>query len=552
MAIPKSIRWRLPLSYASIALLATIALGAVLVTTLRGYYALREHDNLQNNAQLISDIVGRMYERGVSQEDINQQINTFAIMSQARVQLYNPAQQLLIDSGNPTDKRFIVWNVNREQATGIQTTFYGDNQVNLSVTGAALAQSPTFLRSLDAVITAISRALGISGLTRPLLLVGSTSAISTVPAINPYPGEMFPNERFDFMVSGSPFGMTLRRDMSVTTRSSQAVMVPLFGAGEKMIGQVEVSNGPAYGTEIIEGMTSALIVAGAVAVVLAAGVGWFISRSMTAPLLALTAATTEMAQGQLSARVSLDRPDEFGVLAHSFDEMAQRVEATVSALRRFVADAAHQIHTPLTAVHADLELAASEPDRGRQQMFIERARAQLKRLEALTNDLLDLSRLEAHDVDEARTTVDLAALVREISETFASRAEQAGIAFNVEISQPSIKAQVNETQFRHAIANLLDNAIKFTPENGTITVGVRRDGDQVELWVNDTGIGISSEDLPQLFDRFHRGRNAAAYPGSGLGLAIIKAIVEGHHGEIRVRSRAGDGTHFALRVPTGA
>jgi signal transduction histidine kinase len=111
---------------------------------------------------------------------------------------------------------------------------------------------------------------------------------------------------------------------------------------------------------------------------------------------------------------------------------------------------------------------------------------------------------------------------------------------------------VNEIHFRHAIGNRLDNAIKFTPENGTITVGVRRDGDQVEISVNDTGIGIASEDLPNLFNRFHRGRNAAAYPGSGLGLAIIKAIVDGHNGEICVHSHAGDGTHFALRVPAGA
>src|SRR5262249_10130288 len=150
---------------------------------------------------------------------------------------------------------------------------------------------------------------------------------------------------------------------------------------------------------------------------------------------------------------------------------------------RFVADAAHQIHTPLTAVYADLELAASEPDDSRRQMFIERALTQLKRLEALTNDLLDLSRLEARAVDDRRTTINLVLLVHEISEAFASRAEQAGIAFNVETSQPSITAQVNEIQFRHAIGNLLDNAIKFTPENGTITVSVKRDGDQVELCV---------------------------------------------------------------------
>jgi signal transduction histidine kinase len=177
---------------------------------------------------------------------------------------------------------------------------------------------------------------------------------------------------------------------------------------------------------------------------------------------------------------------------------------------------------------------------------------QLKRLEALTNDLLDLSRLEAHAVDEHRKLVDLVALVREISEAFASRAEQAGISFSVEAPDQPVRALVNETQFRHAISNLLDNAIKFTPENGSITVSVRRDGDQVELSVNDTGIGIAAEDLPQLFNRFHRGRNAAPYPGSGLGLAIIKAIIDGHHGQINVESSETDGTRFALRVPAGA
>jgi two-component system OmpR family sensor kinase len=353
-------------------------------------------------------------------------------------------------------------------------------------------------------------------------------------------------------MAGSPFGVGLRRDVSDTVHSTESVQMPIHDDKSNVIGLLELSNGPAYGTEIIEGMTWVLIGAGAVAVILAAVVGWFMSSTMTAPLLLLTDATTQMAQGELSTRVALKRDDEFGVLAHSFDEMAQRVEATVTALSRFVADAAHQIHTPLTAVHADLELAASEPDEARQQMFIERAMIQLKRLEALTNDLLDLSRLEARVVDEKRTMVDLVLLVREISEAFASRAEQAGIAFNLEMSQPCILAPINEIQFRHAISNLLDNAIKFTPENGTITVAVRRDGDQVELCVNDTGIGISAEDLPQLFSRFHRGRNAAAYPGSGLGLAIIKAIIDGHHGQICVESTAGNGTHFALRVPAGA
>ncbi len=521
--LPKSIRWRLPLSYASIALLATIALGAVLLTTLRGYYAMREHDNLQNNATLISDVVSRMYDRDLPQPLIGSVINAAGFVTQSRVQLYDPQNNLIADSGNPFEKRVIALNAD----------------------GAPPDASAIFINGLPDAHYITQPGADSDSTSGGFWIAGqqSDSSSETAPA---------PPNPYMFSVSGSPYGVGLRREFSADSHSDQSVQLPVYDANQTLLGSITVSNGPAYGTEIIDGMTWALIGAGAAAVVLAAVVGWFMSRTITAPLLVLSRATAQMANGELSTRISTNRADEFGVLAHSFDEMAQRVEATVIALRRFVADAAHQIHTPLTAVHADLELAASEPDHERQQMFIERAFAQLKRIEALTNDLLDLSRLEAHAVDDRRALVDLVALVSELSEQFASRAEQAGINFNVDASDQPVRATINETQFRHAIGNLLDNAIKFTPENGTITVGVRRDGDQAELWVNDTGIGISEEDLPQLFNRFHRGRNAAAYPGSGLGLAIIKAIVEGHHGEISVRSKAGDGTHFEVRVPAGA
>ena len=581
--LPKSIRWRLPLSYASIALLAALALGVVLLTTLRSYYGMIEHEKMVDNAQFISDTVGRMYAQERPQDTINAQMNTLSFVSQVRIRLYDPKNNLLIDTGNPFDKQVV--SINYPGAPpGASALFFSrtemlpqsqDSSTSGDVPNGYWVYRTTKVDSTRSLSEAIqvmpaqpaeADAQGnwvfvtaepganpdIYGLT------GGTSVSRPVDGQTPTAGDGHelpsqpPVDQLAIALSGSPFGVGLRRQVSYSAHSGESVEVPIHDDKAGMLGLVEVSNGPAYGTEIIEGMTWVLVGAGAVAVLLAAAVGWFISRTMTAPLLLLTTATTQMAKGELSTRADLKRDDEFGVLAHSFDEMAQRVEATVIALRRFVADAAHQIHTPLTAVHADLELAASEPDDARRQLFIERALFQLKRLEMLTNDLLDLSRLEARAVDDRRTLVDLVLLVSEISEAFASRAEQAGIAFNLETSQPSIVAQINEIQFRHAIGNLLDNAIKFTPENGTITVSVRRDGDQVELCVNDTGIGISAEDLPQLFSRFHRGRNAAAYPGSGLGLAIIKAIIDGHHGQISVASSAGNGTHFALRVPSGA
>jgi signal transduction histidine kinase len=584
--LPKSIRWRLPLSYASIALVAALALGVVLITTLRGYYGMIEHEKMVDNAQFISDIVGRMYAQASPQDTINSQVNGLSFVSQVRIKLYDPKNNLITDTGNPFDKQFIA--LNYPGAPPGASALFAFSNISMTVPAKDMQGGDTAIQTapLEAapsengpkgvwvITTAQPDETGRSGSAsggeysgqlvqrvegnpdviwrfqtpEPDAIVAGVGG-ATAGQIVTRPAEA---DQFAVSLASSPFGVGLRREVSSTVHSAESVEVPIYDDKAGMVGLVEVSNGPAYGTEIIEGMTWVLVGAGAVAVLIAAAVGWFISRTMTAPLLLLTAATAQMANGELSTRADFKRNDEFGVLAHSFDEMAQRVEATVMALRRFVADAAHQIHTPLTAVHADLELAASEPDDSRRQMFIERALFQLKRLEALTNDLLDLSRLEAHVVDERRTMVDLVQLVSEISEAFASRAEQVGIAFNLETSQPSIVAQINEFQFRHAIGNLLDNAIKFTPENGTITVAVRRDGDQVELCVNDTGIGISAEDLPQIFSRFHRGRNAAAYPGSGLGLAIIKAIIDGHHGQIRVESTAGNGTHFALRVPAGA
>ncbi|MCC6803721.1 MAG: HAMP domain-containing histidine kinase [Anaerolineae bacterium] len=522
--LPKSIRWRLPLTYAGIALLASIVLGAVLLTTLRGYYTMRERENLYGNAQLISEMVARSRARGSSDAVIAWQINTLSFISQARIQLFDEQGVSLVDSGNPAEKQVIT----------LEAGALPPDAETIYFSGTPLLAQPE--------IRDLAQRFWVTRADQDNLLMQPASPVtagSDAPAT------------FSVAVAGTPFGIGLRRELNLNRRSDESVMVSVHDRDNNLMGSVEVSNGPAYGTEIIDGMTSALVIAGAVAVVLAAGAGWVISRAMTQPLLILTRATARMAEGQLSTRVALTRSDEFGTLAHSFDEMAQRVEATVVALRRFVADAAHQIHTPLTAVHADLELAASEPDESRQEMFIQRAMTQLKRLEALTNDLLDLSRLEAHIGDNHRAVVDLVLLVREISESFASRAEQAGIAFNIEAPDEPIRALVNETQFRHAIGNLLDNAIKFTPENGMITVCVRRVGESVELTVNDTGIGIAAEDLSQLFNRFHRGRNAAPYPGSGLGLAIIKAIIDGHHGQISVESSAGRGTQFALRIPAG-
>jgi signal transduction histidine kinase len=175
----------------------------------------------------------------------------------------------------------------------------------------------------------------------------------------------------------------------------------------------------------------------------------------------------------------------------------------------------------------------------------------LRRLEVMTSGLLDLSRIEAGGNRDERIPVDLVALISEVSELYASRAEQAGLVFQTDTPSEKTIAAVSEAQIRRVVGNLLDNAIKFTPENGIIRIGLCQEDKTIRLWVHDTGIGIPSDELPHLFSRFRRARNASAYPGSGLGLAIIKAIIEGHGGNVMVESST-QGTRFLLNIPVVA
>jgi signal transduction histidine kinase len=227
--------------------------------------------------------------------------------------------------------------------------------------------------------------------------------------------------------------------------------------------------------------------------------------------------------------------------------MADRVQGTIVALQRFVSDAAHEIHTPLTALRTNLELARQD-DPAAATEHLEEAQAQVQRLEALAAGLLDLSRLESGALERSFSPVSLVPLLEEVGEPYASQAEQAGLAFDLSLPKAPLMVQGDEQQLRRLLANLLDNAIKFTPEGGSVRLGLRREGDVAVCWVEDSGIGIPKPDLPHVFQRFHRGQNATGYPGSGLGLAIVKAIVDRHGGQIQVES-SEEGTSFTVRIP---
>jgi signal transduction histidine kinase len=294
---------------------------------------------------------------------------------------------------------------------------------------------------------------------------------------------------------------------------------------------------------VLQSVTKGWILAGSIAVLLAAGIGWFISNRLTAPLIALTHSTQSMASGDLSTRNTIQRNDELGILAQSFNRMAEQIENNFTTLKRFVADAAHEIHTPITALRTNLELSVEKSPTPQSKQALN----QVMQLEHLTNDLLDLSQIEGA-IQADFKALDVNTLLIQISEIYASRAEQADLDFQLALPEQPICIEANPSQIERVVSNLLDNAIKFTPQGGTIHVELQPNAKNVYLSVRDTGIGIPPDDQPLLFERFKRGRNVSNYAGSGLGLAIVKAIVDSHSGSVQAESDTG-GTCIKVALP---
>jgi signal transduction histidine kinase len=564
--LPASIRWRLPLSYAAIALLVTLALGVILLTSLRRYYHQQELDYLTNNAKAISTRLVPLFEIELPPEVLRSQVDSLAFLSQSRIRLLDTNKQLLADSGPPQQREVAAFSFEKE----INVEFGQDPWTQVLTQTMSISDSQRNYISFIA-IQAIDQAgeseeddgpaeppeVGLPLLSEDLivnkkvLITESGEANSDRFLIWRQEGmPEFPLFVSHFPTVGTPYGFEFGTEQLGEAQRSDQVVSHSFYRDGMLLGYLELSEGPAYGRQVLWSVAWSWAMAGVIAVLLAMLVGWRISRRISAPLLALTEVTSQMATGNLSVRADTSQRDEVGMLAQRFNEMADQVEETVVALRRFVADAAHELHTPLTALRTNLELAASHEDNEPVLRLINRAAGQMARLETLTNDLLDLSRLETKSVEVEYSPLHLNDVLARVSELYASQAEQGGQSFSLHLSPEPCHVRGNEPQLQRAVSNLLDNALKFTPKGGAIAVGLRPlpAEDQVELWVKDEGIGIPVDEAPQLFSRFHRGRNATRYPGSGLGLAIVKAIVESHGGQVTVQS-CSRGAYFTIRLP---
>ena len=519
-----SIRRQLPISYGILALLTATSLGAVLLFVLRGYYTRLEQLYLEQNATAVATLIEPLLEAdqpaslAFSENLVQSQANTLSFLTQTKIEIFDQDGRLVVESGDPMDLQAVT-TVSLEVATeeGMQT----------------------FQQTMDAM---------------------DPDAVTSVVIVDSDSGrvEQSTNVRGDFAGLGLPEGVfapfTFGQPPTVfglgglgdpNLRSDEMLERVLDTPNGRPLGAVRLSQGPAFGQSILTTVTWGLVLAGGAAVALAAWLGWVISRRLTDPIRDLVQVTRGMAEGDLSVRARLEGPDELQELSRAFNTMTGRVGSTIDALRQFVADAAHELNTPLTALRTNLDLIARAlPD----EPNLARAIDQTDRLQTLAENLLSLSRLESGENGAVDQPVDLIRFLSERKETYATRLDQAGLQFQLDLPETLPQVRGDTAHLDRVMANLMDNAIKFTPAGGRVDLEADEAPGWVIMRVRDTGIGIPPEDLDFIFQRFHRGRNTAQFQGSGLGLAIVKRIIDLHRGRIHVKT-SQEGSVFEVRLP---
>ena len=277
-------------------------------------------------------------------------------------------------------------------------------------------------------------------------------------------------------------------------------------------------------------------------IAIAVWLGWMVARAALRPVRTLTSAAEHVARTRdLSRRIETDGTDELSRLGASFNTMLEALDASQRAQRQLVADASHELRTPLTSLRTNMEVLADVDALPREdrERLVHDVVAQLDELTVLITDLVDLAR--GDERAEVTQDVRLDLLVAEAVER--ARRHASDKRFELDL-QPSLVVGV-PGRLDRAIANLLDNAAKWSPPGGEIEVSVR-DG---EVTVRDHGPGIDESDLPFVFDRFYRAPMARSLPGSGLGLAIVRQVAVSHGGEVLVERADGGGTRMRLRIP---
>ena len=543
----RSIRWRLVASYVLLTLLTVSLVGVLALSLIKRYVEQQEQEYLTANAEAVARQALPLMQPVMRPSDLRELAHTASFLGNTQVRILDEHRRTLADSGPHAEAYEFVWIV-APMGLGIQSSdvpFGGSIMVlpadRHSALKALQGQPFAMFEQLPpgTEFTVVRRVEGPWGMR---FVFGPRHGVGVIPGLPPDADDLPPQEH-------------LAAQAAV---HSERVVTVAVGEGGKPLGYVELSKGPGFGAEALATARRAFLLAAGGATLLAMIVGLLVGQGLTAPLRSLTAAASQMSSGDLSIRASARGEDEIGQLARQFNLMAGRLEASFAelaaerdSLRRFIADASHELRTPITALKNFNELlqGAAADDPTARAEFLAESQVQLERLEWITHNLLDLSRLEAGLVALDMADHDVGELIEAAAAAFKTLAHEKDIALSVKPPPSPLQVRCDRARIELALSNLLDNGLKFTPAGGQVEVGAEQagQGNGVRLWVQDSGPGIAPAEQGRIFERFYRGQSGRV-EGSGLGLAIVRGIVQAHGGHVTVESKAGAGSRFVIEM----
>jgi heavy metal sensor kinase len=288
-------------------------------------------------------------------------------------------------------------------------------------------------------------------------------------------------------------------------------------------------------------------------VVLAGTISLLLAKATLGQVDQMVDTIRQVTEKNMDIRIGVpDSRDEIKKLADSLNDMLARLENSFESQKKFIEDVTHEIKTPLSIMRGEIEYYLEKNPTGEEYKTLLRSNIEeVNRITKIVEDLLLLARFDTHVMQLEMKDIDISILAKEIAEIFAILAQQKSIELVIDAPEKIIISG-DRNKLNRLFMNILDNAIKYTPVGGTIRISVKGEDGNVNISVSDSGIGISEENIQNIFNRFYRVDKGYESSGYGLGLCIARSIVEAHQGHIDVQSVLGKGTEFKVTLPVEA
>jgi len=343
------------------------------------------------------------------------------------------------------------------------------------------------------------------------------------------------------------------KDSHLSNGEPVRLFVTPLHEGDRVLGTLVLAVSLRDNQTFIEQILLGLSIALPIVLALSAAGGLFLASRALAPVSAITHTAGRISAADLSQRLQLDLPDdEIGQLAQTFNAMLDRLERAFQRERQLTADVSHELRTPLGMLKTQLSLARSRPREAAALLgMMHDMEGDVDRMTRLIEQMLTLARIEQRGLISF-ASFDLSQLLHQVVAQLQSPAQEKNLTLNMTIpAQVDWQMRGDAEKLTQVFLNLVENAIKYTPDGGQVTIAAHRQWQTIRVSVTDTGPGIPAEHLPHVFERFYRADSARARTtgGFGLGLAISQAIVQAHHGQIDAASEPGTGTTFTVVLP---